>query len=47
MPSLPRPVKVVTSPAEDVTTLLWGQGYALVAAIDNGQGTAIAWVGQK
>jgi len=45
--TMPRPMRIVTSPIEDVNGLLWSQGYALVVAIDNGLGTAITWIGEK
>lgn len=45
--TMPRPFKVVTSPAGDVSGQLWQQGYALIAAIDNGKDTAITWLGEK
>ena len=45
--TMPRPFKVVTSPTGDVSSQLWQQGYALIAAIDNGKDTAITWLGEK
>ena len=45
--TMPRPMRIVTSPIEDVNGLLWSQGYALVVAIDNGLGTATTWIGEK
>ncbi len=45
--TMPRPFKVVTSPQDDVNAQFWSEGYALIAFIDNGQGTAITWIGEK
>lgn len=45
--TMPRPLRIVTSPAEDVNALLWSQGYALVVAINNGLSTATTWIGEK
>ncbi len=45
--TMPRPFKVITTPAGDVSGQLWQQGYALIAAIDNGKDTAITWLGEK
>jgi hypothetical protein len=45
--TMPRPFKVLTSPAQDVTDQLWGEGYALVASIVNSNDTAIIWIGEK
>jgi hypothetical protein len=45
--TMPRPFKALTSPAQDVTDQLWGEGYALVASIVNGNDTAIIWIGEK
>jgi hypothetical protein len=45
--TMPRPFKAVTSPAQDVNAQFWNEGYALIAFIDNGQGTAITWIGEK
>ena len=45
--TMPRRFRVVTTPNEDVTTLLWGQGYALVAAIDNAPDPTHTWIGEK
>ena len=45
--TMPRPFKVVTSPAQDVSAQFWNEGYALIAFMDNGQDTAITWIGEK
>ena len=45
--TMPRPFKVLTSPAQDVTDQLWGEGYALVTSIVNDNDTTVIWIGEK
>jgi hypothetical protein len=44
--TMPRPFKVVSSANGDPSTLLFGQGYALVGAIDNAD-TTVTYIGEK
>ncbi len=45
--TMPRPFIVATSPKDDVIGEIWAQGFALVATIENGNDTAIIWIGEK
>jgi hypothetical protein len=45
--TMPRPLKAVVSPGQDVASELWSQGYAIVGFITNANNTAVTWIGEK
>jgi hypothetical protein len=45
--TMPRPLKIVVSPTDDVKTQLWEQGYALITSFTNASVTTETWIGEK